>query len=84
MIGANFEVSIPCRVSRLLRQWQSTYPIERLWDFESQFPVGFLGCYAYQGRFGKGWLVRLHASQFPVGFLGCYASSPRFWQIQLE
>ena len=39
-------VSIPCRVSRLLRLiGEESYSI--LHAAESQFPVGFLGCYAF-------------------------------------
>ena len=41
---------------------------------KSQFPVGFLGCYANEGTLALDMLNPAGSSQFPVGFLGCYAA----------
>ena len=49
--GKSRRVSIPCRVSRLLRPGWNVGPYIVCTTDPSQFPVGFLGCYAYNSRY---------------------------------
>ncbi len=54
--GRLITVSIPCRVSRLLRRFGRGYR-RGVGELASQFPVGFLGCYAALTGLGD-WLKR--------------------------